>query len=94
MNAPDAVEPERRAFIARQMDLFAVRCSEMVERIAAREVRFIDGVDILYDAAIWSGLADSAGDDAVQRVLAAAFISAPRRPCHRVRDHQASRRRS
>jgi hypothetical protein len=77
MSAPAAIEPERR-LVARQMELFAIRCAQMVERIAAREVRFLDGVDILYDAAIWSGLADSAGDDAVQRVLAAAFINAPR----------------
>jgi hypothetical protein len=58
---------------AAQLELFAIRCSEMVERIAAREIGFIDAVDMLYSAAIWSGLADNVGDDAVQLVLAAAF---------------------
>jgi hypothetical protein len=53
--------------------LFAIRCSEMVERIAARKIGFIDGVDMLYSAAVWSGLTDAIGDDAVQLVLFAAF---------------------
>jgi hypothetical protein len=61
-----------------QLKLFAIRCGDMVERIAAGEVRFIDGVDLLYDAAVWSGLADGVGDDAVQHVMAAAFT--PLRP--------------
>jgi hypothetical protein len=61
----------RRA--AAQLELFAIRCTEMVERIAAREIGFIDGIDMLYSAALWSGLIDNVGDDAVQLVLFAAF---------------------
>jgi hypothetical protein len=62
----------RRA--AAQLELFAVRCSEMADRIAAREIGFIDAVDMLYSAAIWSGLIDGVGDDFVQLVMAAAFL--------------------
>jgi hypothetical protein len=59
-----------------QLKLFAIRCSQMVERIAAGEIAFIDGVDLLYDAAVWSGLVDGVGDDAVQDVMAAVFANA------------------
>jgi hypothetical protein len=33
-------------------------------------------VDLLYDAAVWSGLVDGVGDDAVQDVMAAVFANA------------------
>jgi hypothetical protein len=56
-----------------QLQLFAIRCSDMVDRIAAGEIGFIDGIDMLYSAAIWSGLVDNVGDDEVQLVMAAAF---------------------
>jgi hypothetical protein len=37
---------------------------------------FTDAVDLAYSAAVWSGLADQYGDDAVQAVLARAFAKA------------------
>lgn len=62
-----------------QLKLFAIRCGDIVDRINAGEIGFIAGVDMLYDAATWSGLIDGIGDDAVQKVMAAAFANA-RRP--------------
>jgi hypothetical protein len=37
-------------------------------------------VDTAYSAAVWSGLVDSVGDDAVQKVLQAAFGTCRRPP--------------
>jgi hypothetical protein len=61
-------------FVARQLDLFKTRTGELADRVAAGHLSFIDAVDLAYSAATWSGLADSAGDDAVQAVLASAFM--------------------
>jgi hypothetical protein len=62
-----------------QLKLFTVRCAELAQRVARKEVAFLDAIDVAYDAAIWSGLADNVGDDAVQAAMAAAFLNA-RRP--------------
>jgi hypothetical protein len=51
--------------------LFEQRSREIVERITAGVISFIDGVDMAYTAAIWSGLRDLVGDDAI-RALAVA----------------------
>jgi hypothetical protein len=60
---------------ARQrLELFGARCREMAERVRAGTVPFIWAIDCLYDAAAWSGLADDVGDDAVQRIMADAFM--------------------
>lgn len=61
--------------LARQrLELFAVRCRQMVERVNAGAVPFVWAVDCLYEASIWSGLADDLGDDAVQAVMHNAFV--------------------
>jgi hypothetical protein len=54
------------------LDVFAVRAAQLAARVG-RGLTFIDAVDMAYSAAIWSGLADQYGDDAVQAVLANAF---------------------
>jgi hypothetical protein len=43
------------------------------------EIAFLDAVDVAYEAAVWSGLTSTVGDDVVQATLAAAFANA-RRP--------------
>jgi hypothetical protein len=73
MNAP-------ANFPQRQLELFAIRCSELAERVAAGNLLFLDAVDLAYSAADFAGLVEVAGDDAVQKVMAAAFIDIPRRP--------------
>jgi hypothetical protein len=70
MNAPS---PD---FTKCQLELFAVRTSELADRVTANQITFIDAIDMAYSAAQWSGLIDSVGDDAVQKVLAAAFANA------------------
>lgn len=75
-----AIDPGNNASnLERQrLELFAVRCQQMVERVNAGAVPFIWGVDCLYDAATWSGLIDDLGDDAVQATMADAFVRARR----------------
>jgi hypothetical protein len=73
----DPLEALRQRADARatgQLDLFAARCNQMAERIRAGEVPFVFGVDVLYDASIWSGLSDRFGDDVCQRIMADAFL--------------------
>jgi hypothetical protein len=62
-----------------QLELLALRSLDLADRVAAGEIAFLDAVDLAYEAAVWSGLTDSVGDDVVQATLAAAFANA-RRP--------------
>jgi hypothetical protein len=64
---------------SRQLEILALRSLELADRVTAGEIAFLDAVDIAYDAAVWSGLTSTIGDDVVQATLAAAFANA-RRP--------------
>jgi hypothetical protein len=57
----------------RRLDLFAVRCRDLRDRVARGNIGFIDAVDMAYSAAVWSGLSDDLGDDVVQQAMAIAF---------------------
>jgi hypothetical protein len=61
---------------ARQLEILALRSLELADRVAAGEIRFLDAVDVAYEAAMWSGLTSTVGDDIVQATLAAAFANA------------------
>jgi hypothetical protein len=61
---------------SRQLELLALRSLELADRVAAGEIAFLDAVDIACDAAVWSGLTSTVGDDIVQATLAAAFANA------------------
>jgi hypothetical protein len=63
----------------RQLEILALRTLELANGVAAGEISFIDAVDIAYEAAVWSGLVSTVGDDLVQATIAAAFANA-RRP--------------
>jgi hypothetical protein len=63
----------------RQLEILALRSLDLADQAAAGEVSFLDAVDVAYEAAVWSGLVKSVGDDVVQATLAAAFANA-RRP--------------
>jgi hypothetical protein len=60
----------------RQLEILALRSLELADRVAAGEIAFLDAVDMAYDAAVWSGLPSTVGDDIVQATLAAAFANA------------------
>jgi hypothetical protein len=60
---------------SRQLQILALRSLELADRVAAGEVAFLDAVNIAYDAAVWSGLTSTVGDDIVQATLAAAFAN-------------------
>ena len=57
----------------KRLNLFALRCRDLRDRVVAGSIPFIDAVDMGYEAAVWSGLVDDVGDDAVQAVMALAF---------------------
>jgi hypothetical protein len=61
---------------SRQLELLALRSLELADRVAAGEIAFFDAIDVAYDAAVWSGLTITVGDDIVQATLAAAFANA------------------
>ncbi len=65
-------------FVNRQLELFALRCCQLADRVAVGKANFIETIDMLHDAAVASGLADDIGDDAVQAVMAAAFATVPK----------------
>jgi hypothetical protein len=60
--------------VVHPLDLLHERCVTLAERVQAGELAFIDAVDFAYTAADFAGLVERFGDDAVQAVLAAAFI--------------------
>jgi hypothetical protein len=69
----------RTAKAARRLEILALRSLELADRVADGSIKFIDAVDLAYEAAVWSGLTRDVGDDIVQATLAAAFANA-RRP--------------
>jgi hypothetical protein len=58
---------------SQQLELLALRSFQLADRVASGELQFLDAVDVAFDAAIASDLADSVGYDVIQTVLAAAF---------------------
>ena len=76
--------------LTRQLEILALRSIELADRVAAGQLRFLDAIDLAYEAAVWAGLPEAidksglitgilTGDDIVQATLAAAFANA-RRP--------------
>jgi hypothetical protein len=66
----------RTAKAGRRLEILALRSLELADRVAEGSIKFIDAVDVAYEAAIWSGLVADVGDDIVQATLAAAFANA------------------
>jgi hypothetical protein len=62
----------------RRLEILALRSLELADRVAEGSLKFIDAVDLAYEAAVWSGLTQDVGDDIVQATLAAAFANARR----------------
>jgi hypothetical protein len=71
--------PARKSRLTRQLEVLALRSMELADQASAGQLKFIDAVDLTYEAAVWSGLVKAVGDDIVQATLAAAFANA-RRP--------------
>jgi hypothetical protein len=61
-----------------QLQLFARRCLDFADRVAANQIAFLDAIDVCYEAALAAGLVDDLGDDIVQATMAAAFANAKR----------------
>jgi len=64
-----------RSRTTQQLELLALRSFDFADRVMDGEIRFLDAIDVLYDAAVASGLVETVGDDIVQATLAAAFAS-------------------
>lgn len=78
--APPDLAPEipiaKRHFAegqSRQLERLALRSFELADRVASGGLEFQDAVDVAFDAAVASGLADTVGHDVIQAVLATAF---------------------
>jgi hypothetical protein len=71
--------PVTKTRATRQLEILASRGLELADQVAFGQLKFLDAVDLAYDAACWSGLVKAVGDDIVQATLAAAFANA-RRP--------------
>jgi hypothetical protein len=79
MSGPSEPETKAGRLHARQLYLFAVRCRQLAEQVDNGLIDFISAVDTAYSAAEWSGMIDLHGNDAVQEIMAAAFMRARRR---------------
>jgi hypothetical protein len=55
----------------RRLEILALRSLELADRVAGGEIKFLEAVDVAYEAALWSGLIEIAGDDVVQATIAA-----------------------
>ena len=58
----------------RQLELLALRSFELADSaLRLAELQFLDAVDVAFDSAVASGLADLVGYDVLQVLLAATF---------------------
>ena len=74
--------------VTHQLEILAVRSMELADRVAIGELKFLEAVDLAYDAALWADLPNAieksgvintkkiTGDDIVQATIAAAFANA------------------
>ncbi len=61
------------ALATKQLELLALRSFQLADRVASGELQFLDAIDLVFDSAVASGLADAVGYDVIQVVLDAAF---------------------
>ena len=64
------------AIVDHQLEILFQRSCYLAEAVAAGAIPLLDAVDLAQSAAEWAGVIDNAGPDAVQAVLAAAFVGA------------------
>jgi hypothetical protein len=77
-SSPSTSSPTSRSRSSRQLEILAIRALDLADQVADGQVRFLDAVDLAYEAAVWAGLVKAVGDDIVQATLAAAFANARR----------------
>jgi hypothetical protein len=70
--------PPNRAQGDPVLELLFDRCCVLADRVAAGQLPFLDGVDFAWSAAELAGTVDRLGPDAVQGVLAQAFMGVRR----------------
>lgn len=64
------------AIVDHQLDVLYQRSCYLAEAVVVGVLPLIEAVDLAQSAAEWAGVVDVAGADAVQAVLAAAFVGA------------------
>jgi hypothetical protein len=74
--------------VTRQLEILALRSMELADRVATGELKFLEAIDLAYDAALWADLPNAieksgvintekiTGDDIVQATITAAFANA------------------
>ena len=55
--------------VARQIEILIRHATTLALRVEAGQLGFIDAIDICYEAAVASGMAESVGDDQIQSIL-------------------------
>lgn len=64
--------------VLKQLEILYQRCVYLAHAVDVGGLRFLDAVDLAWDAADWAGVLASAGPDKVQDVLARAFMGIKR----------------
>ena len=67
---------ERERRIAAQLEVYAIRCTEIFARVFDGKILLVDAADLCFDAATASGLADEIGHDQLQKLLATCIATA------------------
>jgi hypothetical protein len=95
LKSPRLEPPPKTPRVTRQLEILALRCFDLADRVAARQLPFSTAVDLAFEGAIWadlpnaidaSGLIDSnivgapTGMDIVQETIATAFATVLPRP--------------
>ncbi|HSP50379.1 MAG TPA: hypothetical protein VLN61_09385 [Pseudolabrys sp.] len=62
-------------YIRAQLELFEIRSRQMASKVNAGLISMADASDMLFSAAVWSGLLDNIGADAVQAIMSRSFLS-------------------
>jgi hypothetical protein len=65
MSATHSTFIAKPSLATRQLELLALRSFQLADRVASGELQFLDAVDVAFDSAVASGLADSVGYDAI-----------------------------
>lgn len=60
------------------LDVLYVSACLLADRVERGTLPFIDAVDLIHSAAVWSGLVELVGEDRVSHTMARAFMGVPR----------------
>lgn len=74
-NCQNATAAAPRPTHPTRLEVFELRCQARAMLVRYGALDFLDAVDILQEGAVFSGLVQEIGQDAVQRILALEFLN-------------------